>query len=136
MKLFLVTGWPQNWCGDGHVIGSTAGIWVESPDRVIIFSRGCLPRLEDPGDLTPTRNASGFDLSQKDPARHPRWDHVVNIVDRSGKYVTSWGMRGDGSLYTADVHVGRPQKFRPRPGADRNRLIGAPTRAVIATSTR
>jgi hypothetical protein len=35
----------------------------------------------------------------------------------------------------ADVHVGRPQKFRPRPSADRNRLIGAPTRAGV-TSTR
>ena len=339
----LVTGWPQNWCGDGYVIGSTAGIWAEAPDRVIVFARGCLPRLENPGDLTPTRNASGFDLAQKDPVRHPRWDHIVNIVDRNGrliesweqhnklfvrphriivspydpdrhvwlvddgahalykftrdgkqlvqtigtprvpgndethfarptdiaflpdgtffvsdgytntrvvkfdrngKYVTSWGMRGEagketrpyymntvhaivadkqrrlyvsdranhriqifdengkflehwqnvplpyslmmtddqflwsasgqtmkftkydlngrllaawgtygampggfwgvhqfhvdseGSLYTADVHVGRPQKFRPRPGADRNRLIGAPTRTGSATSTR
>ena len=48
----LVTGWPQNWCGDGYVIGSTAGIWAEAPDRVIVFARGCLPRLENPGDLT------------------------------------------------------------------------------------
>ena len=38
----------------------------------------------------PTRNASGFDLSQKDPARHPRWDHIVNIVDRNGRLVESW----------------------------------------------
>jgi hypothetical protein len=30
----------------------------------------------------------------------------------------------EGSLYTADVHVGRPQKFRPKPGADRATLIG------------
>ena len=36
----LVAGWPQNWCGQGHVIGSTAGIWAESPDRVIVFARG------------------------------------------------------------------------------------------------
>ena len=32
----LVAGWPQNYCGEGHQIGSTAGIWAESPDRVII----------------------------------------------------------------------------------------------------
>ena len=25
----LVTGWPQNYCGAGHIIGSTAGIWAE-----------------------------------------------------------------------------------------------------------
>ena len=42
----LVAGWPQNYCGAGHVIGSTAGIWAESPDRVYIFSRGCLPELK------------------------------------------------------------------------------------------
>jgi peptidylamidoglycolate lyase len=86
----LVTGWPQNWCGEGFVIGSTAGIWAETPDRVFVFARGCLPRLEDPGTLVPTRNASGFDLSQKDPSRHPRWDHIVNIVDRNGRLVESW----------------------------------------------
>ena len=86
----LVTGWPQNWCGAGYQIGSTSGVWAESPDRVIIFARGCLPVLEDPGDPVPTRNASGYDLSQKDPARHPRWDHIVNFVDRNGKLIESW----------------------------------------------
>jgi peptidylamidoglycolate lyase len=86
----LVAGWPQNWCGDGFVIGSTAGIWAESPDRVFVFARGCLPRLAEPGTLVPTRNASGFDLSQKDPSRHPRWDHIVNIVDRNGRLIESW----------------------------------------------
>ena len=25
----LVAGWPQNYCGAGHIIGSTAGIWTE-----------------------------------------------------------------------------------------------------------
>ena len=86
----LVTGWPQNWCGAGFQIGSTAGIWAETPDRVYVFARGCLPALQQPGDPVPTRNASGYDLSQKDPARHPRWDHVFNIVDRNGRLVQSW----------------------------------------------
>src|SRR5687767_12202982 len=74
----LVTGWPQNYCGEGFQIGSTAGIWAESPDRVFIFARGCLPVLKRQGggggEFIPQRNASGFDLSQKDPERHPRWD--------------------------------------------------------------
>jgi peptidylamidoglycolate lyase len=86
----LVTGWPQNWCGPGYIIGSTAGIWAESPDRVLIFARGCLPELKEPGDVVPTRNASGYDLSQKDPARHPRWDHILNVVDRNGRLIESW----------------------------------------------
>jgi len=69
----LVAGWPQNYCGEGHVIGSTAGIWAESPDRVYIFSRGCLPVIKETGgaanSFIPSRNASGYDLSQKDPGR-------------------------------------------------------------------
>jgi peptidylamidoglycolate lyase len=96
----VVAGWPQNYCGDGYQIGSTAGIWAESPDRVIIFARGCLPVVkreggaggggEGPQALVPPRNASGYDLSQKDTSRHPRWDHVVTIVDRNGKMIESW----------------------------------------------
>ncbi|MGH9145525.1 MAG: peptidyl-alpha-hydroxyglycine alpha-amidating lyase family protein [Vicinamibacterales bacterium] len=90
----VVVGWPQNYCGPGYVIGSTAGIWAETPDRVIIFSRGCLPEQKDDRgaaeSFIPARNASGYDLSQKDPARHPRWDHIVNIVDRNGKLIESW----------------------------------------------
>ena len=43
----LVANWPENYCGAGHQIGSTAGIWAESPDRVYIFSRGCLPVLKE-----------------------------------------------------------------------------------------
>lgn len=30
------------------------------------------------------------------------------------------------SLYTADVHVGRTQKFRRQPGANRAELVGVP----------
>ena len=45
----LVAGWPQNYCGEGFQIGSTAGIWAESPDRVLIFARGCLPVLKREG---------------------------------------------------------------------------------------
>jgi peptidylamidoglycolate lyase len=90
----LVAGWPQNYCGAGHVIGSTGGIWAEGPDRVYIFNRGCLPEVKDErgaaDSFIPGRNAAGFDLSQKDPARHPRWDHVLNIVDRNGKLIDSW----------------------------------------------
>jgi peptidylamidoglycolate lyase len=85
----LVPGWPQNWCGPGFVIGSTAGIWAETPDRVIVFARGCLPQLKDPGDLVPTRNASGYSLAAQ-PANHPRWDHIINVVDRNGRLVESW----------------------------------------------
>ena len=92
----LVPNWPQNMCGAGYQGGSTAGIWAESPDRVFIFQRGCLPVLKTegggggPGGLVPARNTSGYDLSQKDPARHPRWDHVLYVVNKQGKMIESW----------------------------------------------
>ena len=90
----IVPGWPANYCGPGFAIGATGGIWAESPDRVIVFSRGCLPEIEDdrgPAEnFIPLRNAANFDLSQTDPSRHPRWDHIVNIVDRNGRLVESW----------------------------------------------
>ena len=91
----LVAGWPQNYCGDGHVIGSTGGIWAESPDRVFIFSRGCLPALKDTRgagrELHPAAQRRRTTTCRRTtPSRHPRWDHVVNIVDRNGKLIESW----------------------------------------------
>ena len=93
----LVPNWPENMCGPGYQVGSTAGIWAESPDRVFIFQRGCLPVLQSegggaggPGGLVPARNASGYDLSATDPARHPRWDHNLYVVNRQGKMIESW----------------------------------------------
>jgi peptidylamidoglycolate lyase len=111
----LVPNWPQNPCGDGYQMGSTAGIFAETPDKVFIFQRGCLPVIKagagrggggegggrggstefGPGSLVPARNASGFDMSAKDPARHPRWDHNLYIVNREGKMITSWEQYND-----------------------------------------
>jgi len=92
----LVAGWPQNPCGEGYTFGSTAGIFADSPNRVLIFQRGCLPVLPDggsdfgPGDLAPERNASGYSLSASEPERHPRWDHNLYIANRDGKMIDSW----------------------------------------------
>lgn len=60
--------------------------------------------------------------------------------DLNGRLLYSWGTFGgepgqmwgvhqfatdsEGNLYTAEVWGGRPQKFRPKPGADRSKLIG------------
>ena len=91
----VVPNWPVNMCGDGFQPGSASGVFAETPDRIFIFQRGCLPVEPDGSfggdqDLVPSRNASGFDLSQRDPARHPRWDHVLIIVNRNGELVESW----------------------------------------------
>ena len=60
----------------------------------------------------------------------------------SGKLLTWWGAYGtqpgtfwenhsisadpEGNFYVADSYTGRTQKFRPKSGADRTRLVGAP----------
>jgi hypothetical protein len=85
----LSANWPENVCGAGYQGGSVGGVFAETPDRVFVFQRGCLPVIE-PGEVVPDRNASGFDLSQKDPARHPRWDHILLIYNRDGKLTESW----------------------------------------------
>jgi len=85
----LAANWPENVCGAGYQGGSVGGVFAETPDRVFVFQRGCLPVLE-PEEVVPERNASGFDLSQKDPARHPRWDHILLIYNRDGKLTESW----------------------------------------------
>jgi peptidylamidoglycolate lyase len=88
----LVPNWPENVCGPGFQQGSVGGIFAESPDRVLIFQRGCLPALKEPvssQSLVPERNASGYSLSAN-PERHPRWDNVLYIVNRDGKKIDSW----------------------------------------------
>ena len=62
--------------------------------------------------------------------------------DLNGRLVYSWGSSGtapgsfwgihqfsvdsDGNLYGAETFTGRPQKFRPRPGADPSTTIAKP----------
>ena len=91
----LVEGWPQNPCGAGYTFGSTAGIWAQSPDRVFIFMRGCLPQLgpetrTESEHFIAARNASQYDLSREDPKQHPKWDPTLFVVDRNGKMIESW----------------------------------------------
>jgi len=97
----LAEGWPENVCGDGFQGGSVGGVWAESPDRVFVYQRGCLPVLGSGpgygggGAIVPERNAAGYDLSQSDPARHPRWDNVLVIFDRNGRKIDSWERHND-----------------------------------------
>jgi DNA-binding beta-propeller fold protein YncE len=67
--------------------------------------------------------------------------------DPNGKLLTYWGTYGmfaggfweahqlsvdtDGNLYVADSFGGRTQKFRPKPGADRERLIAPPQPLIV-----
>ena len=98
----VVEGWPDNPCSEGYTFGSTGGIFAESPDRVFIFQRGCLPELPPDDDsvgertsLVPSRNASGYSWSAKDPKRHPRREAIVYIVNREGTVIDTWDEHKD-----------------------------------------
>ena len=91
----LVENWPEDMCGEGWQGGSVGGVWAETPDRVFVFQRGCLPELPaatgrgGPPSLAPVRNASGFSLSAAEE-RWPRWDYVLFVVNRNGEVVENW----------------------------------------------
>lgn len=66
--------------------------------------------------------------------------HRILKYDLKGNFLYGWGVRGglpgqfngphsltvdqEGNLYIAEVFNGRVQKFRPKPGADRSKLVG------------
>ena len=77
-------------CGAGYQSGSTGGVWAETPDTVFVLQRGCLPAIPTPTSIVPSRNASQYSLAAEDPARHPRWDHILVVYNREGKQVESW----------------------------------------------
>jgi DNA-binding beta-propeller fold protein YncE len=70
--------------------------------------------------------------------------------DLNGKLLYSWGTYGsfpgafwgvhqfsvdsEGNLYAAETFGGRTQKFRPKAGADRAKLIGQPVRITLTSS--
>jgi len=88
------TDWPQNPCGAGYQTAAVSGVFAESPDRIVVFARGCLPVNDDdwgsPVAIIPSRDAAPFDIGRDDPARHPRWTHVLYILDSKGRLVENW----------------------------------------------
>ena len=91
----LVPDWPDpNLCGEGYQPGATAGVWAESPDRIFVFQRGCLPAIEpasDVGSLRPlARNGAQYSLANDNEEFWPRWDHVFIILDREGNVTETW----------------------------------------------
>src|SRR5258705_9295893 len=64
----VVPNWPDpTMCGAGYQQGSVSGVWAETPDRIFVFQRRCLPALP------PSRRGGKA-------GRHPRW----NTKMRSG----------------------------------------------------
>jgi hypothetical protein len=72
--------------------------------------------------------------------------HRVLKYDLKGNFIYGWGANGagwgqfngphastidqEGNFYTAEVFGGRVQKFRPKPGADKAKLLGFEVRSA------
>jgi len=114
------THWPQNPCGAGYQIGSSVGIFAESPDLIFVFARGCLPVNDDnwgsPVAIVPSRDAAPYSLQRDDPARHPKWTYVLYILDSEGRLVDNWDQHNHMFV--------RPQRIEQRRFALRECLVG------------
>ncbi len=87
----LAAGWPLPVCGEGYQSGSVPGVFAETPDRVFVFQRGCLPELPPSSSIVPSRNAAGYSLAASNQERWPRWDHILMIFNQRG----SWSSPGN-----------------------------------------
>jgi peptidylamidoglycolate lyase len=104
----VVADWPRPVCGEGYGWGSMAGVFAESPDRVYVFQRGCLPAMPPSGGFIPPRNAGDFAEDATDPTLRVRWDHLLMVFDRDGRLVESW----DEQLLPL---IGRPHRVLVNP---------------------
>jgi len=138
----IVEKWPTPWAPTGYIWGSQPGVFAETPNRIFIAARGELKLPEKLG-WPGFRQANDILIS----ADQHVWvadgtNSKVLEYDQNGKLLYSWGTYGtfpgqfwelhqmsvdsEGNFYGADSFGGRTQKFRPKPGADRAKLIGPP----------
>lgn len=103
--------WPQ--LPDGRQIDSGPAIHVESPDRIFVGTRGT--RAAYPMQVGWQRQTimKWFRLTAKDLDQ--RKDHILNVVDRSGRVVEHWKQYDDasspvGTIQRWHVNADDPQR--------------------------
>jgi NHL repeat-containing protein len=126
------------------------GIETDKSGRVYVADRGnkrlqifdgdgkhldTWPNLRFPNHIIVTADQQQVWVSDGTNARILKYDMNGKLLYWWGVYGTApgtfWEMHqfsvdAEGNLYAADSFGGRTQKFRPKPGADRTKLVGAP----------
>ena len=90
----VVKGWPlpSRLAKPGQILGSTSGIWAESPNRVIILYRGeiILPATVN-GKKVPANFKGAFGaLGMQATSQVPDMRNCILVMDASGNIVEAW----------------------------------------------
>lgn len=90
----VVPKWPlpSRLAKPGQILGSTSGIWAESPNRVIILYRGeiILPAMVNGKKVPPNFTGAFGALGMQATSQVPDMRNCILIMDASGNIVESW----------------------------------------------
>ena len=121
----------------GYTWAATTGVWAESPDRIYIYTRGMLPKLESymKFDGTPAQNATGANDFNSELGKNIRREHILTIYDRQGNLIDEWkeldALHQAGSSahrirvspYDPEKHVWLIDEALPRPGIPTGQIL-------------
>ncbi len=83
----IVEGWAKPFAGEGFAFGGNAGVYAESPDRIIVLQRG-ETRLPDP--VPAEFNGWAGPLWNVLSGRGRTWQNCIYVLDAGGNLVEVW----------------------------------------------
>jgi len=82
-----VATWPENFASPGYVRGSNSGIFVESPDRIYLISRG---ELKLPDQLPPNFNGTISTLPDQVTRQKAVLKNCIVVANAKGEILERW----------------------------------------------
>ena len=84
---YEVEAWPSNFASAGYIRGSNSGIFVESPDRIYLISRG---EMKLPGVLPPTFNGTIGSLPEQATRQKAELRNCIIVANSKGEILERW----------------------------------------------
>jgi NHL repeat-containing protein len=84
---YEVETWPANFASPGYIRGSNSGIFVESPDRIYLISRG---ELKLPAQLPPNFNGSIGSLPEQTTRQKAVLRNCIVVANSRGEILERW----------------------------------------------
>src|SRR5438876_7756148 len=82
-----VEPWPANFASPGYIRGSNSGIFVESPDRIYLISRG---EMKLPEQLPPNFNGTIGSLSEQATRQKAELRNCIIVANSKGQILERW----------------------------------------------